>query len=194
MKINWYAYHTVLFLPTKIVFIRQNSTKIENRHQVSTIDPYAMHWYSRFASLMAKPPRLSGHTIASGGLLYTFLVSQDGEKMDDHKSCAKTVVSTLIPNYSFVTATACGFDSQPPKQIHRFERKDMQRKMREEMTEKKLAYLYNVEWNRPLGEGGFAAVYLGKDKITGSLGKTYTLEIISGVVTDELLMAASYSH
>jgi len=90
--------------------------------------------------------------------------------------------TSLSKNYLFPTfanATACDF-SQTPNLFQRIRRRDTQRKLREEKAKKKLANMYNVEWNRPLGEGGFGAVFLGKDKSTGSfaavkqISKEYT--------------------
>jgi serine/threonine protein kinase len=41
--------------------------------------------------------------------------------------------------------------------------------MKESATKQKLESKYDVRWDRPLGEGGFGAVYLGTEKKTGEL-------------------------
>lgn len=138
-----------------------------------------MSWSSRVGKLVAKPAFLSRHAIAAAGLLGTVLLSQDDERGKDDKSeegkwSSEACMARLFPNYSFATATVCDFDSQTPGPFQRFRRTNTRRKMKEEVTDKKLAHLYKVAWDRPLGEGGFARVYLGKDKKLGGLGKTTT--------------------
>jgi hypothetical protein len=140
-----------------------------------------MHSYPRFVSLFAKNRHLSRNTIVAAGLFSAFFVTRKEGKKKDCKPNAKvkhgappTEVYTAawITNDSFANTTACDFDSQPPQPIQRIRRQQTQRKMREGLTEKKLGCVYNVEWNRPLGQGGFGAVYLGEDKRTGALGKS----------------------
>ncbi len=136
-----------------------------------------MHWSSRVASILAKPAGLSRQTIAAAGVLSAVLLSQDDEREKDDNSHPKSgegkwsseaYMARLFPNYSFGKATVCDF-ARPFQQIRR---SNTRRQMREEVTDKKLAHLYKVAWDRPLGEGGFARVYLGKEKKTGGLGKT----------------------
>ena len=132
-----------------------------------------MYWYSRLASLLAKKPRLSRNTFAAGGVLCTFLVSREEDEVKIHDRTSLRKVA-LFPSYGYA---ACDFDPQPPKLFQRIRRRDTQRKMREEMAKRKLANMYDVEWNRPLGEGGFGAVYLGKCKHTGAFGKDVHVHI-----------------
>ena len=145
------------------------------------IDPSStMHWSSRAATILAKPAGLSRQTIAAAGLLSTVLLSQDDDerakddnllpKSEEGKWSTEARMARLFPNYSFAKATGCDF-SQPFQQIRRT---NTRRKMREEVTDKKLSHLYKVAWDRPLGEGGFARVYLGKEKKSGGLGKIVT--------------------
>jgi hypothetical protein len=140
-----------------------------------------MHSYPRIISLMAKNRYLSRNAIAAAGLLSAFLVIRDEEKkkyckrhvkVEHGTSPSEVYMAAWIPNDSFANTTACDFDSQPPKQIQQIRKQETRRKMREGLTEMKLGCVYNVEWNRPLGQGGFGAVYLGEDKRTGALGKS----------------------
>lgn len=123
-----------------------------------------MNWYPRLASLVAKNRHLARNTVAVGTLLSTsYYVTQDEEAMAEHKN--------RLFSYSSSKVAACDFDSPPPAPF-RIRRLDTRKKLREGMTEKKLTSVYKVDWNRPLGEGGFGEVYLGKDHKTGNFGKS----------------------
>lgn len=134
-----------------------------------------MHSYTRFTSLMVKRRCLLRNTVAVGGLFSALLVTREEEtkienktniQMEQGVSPNEVITNALLPSDILGGVTACDFDSQAPTT----------RKMEESSTRKKLRSMYNVKWKRPLGEGGFGAVYLGREKKTGDLGK-YDLSI-----------------
>lgn len=135
-----------------------------------------MNSYSKFASLMAKNRCLLRNTVALGGL-FTILVIRDEEikeyepqmKIKLEPPSFEGFVANFFPTDLFRSATFSDFDPHPSKQLHSIRQQEAQRKIRETSSEKKLGCVYNVEWTRPLGEGGFGAVYLCKDKRTGAL-------------------------
>lgn len=68
---------------------------------------------------------------------------------------------------SSTMTTSCDFFAAKPRQTIR--RRRTLKRMKDTKTRDKLEQKYTVQWNRPLGEGGFGSVYLGTDKRTGEL-------------------------
>ena len=120
-------------------------------------------------------------TIAVGGLLSALLITQDQETETENKLQLQTglgeylisaLTSSLSHNDLLRGLTSCDLDSRPSNAPNgsRIGRTMSQIKM--ERAKKSLRDLYEIKWNRPLGEGGFGAVYLGQEKKTGDLGKS----------------------
>ncbi|KAG7361395.1 serine/threonine protein kinase [Nitzschia inconspicua] len=63
--------------------------------------------------------------------------------------------------------TSCDFFTAKPRQSIR--RRRTIKRLQDTKTRAKLEHRYTVQWNRPLGEGGFGSVYLGTDKKTGEM-------------------------
>ena len=66
----------------------------------------------------------------------------------------------------FSNVTSCDFKPTPPN-MHIKRNQTTSRIMENATTKKKLRSKYKVQWKRILGEGGFGAVYLGKEKKSG---------------------------
>ena len=66
----------------------------------------------------------------------------------------------------FSNVTSCDFKPTPPN-VHIKRNQTTSRIMENATTKKKLRSKYKVQWKRILGEGGFGAVYLGKEKKSG---------------------------
>ena len=135
-----------------------------------------MHSYARLASLMTRNRCLLRNSVAVGGVFSAFLITRDEEMKNEVKphSIIEQAASTgkLLTTYDFnCQLTACEMDPQPTKQKRHIRQQGTLRKMKESSNLKKLRHMYNVKWERPLGEGGFGAVFLGKEKKTGDLGK-----------------------
>ena len=130
---------------------------------------------------MAKRWCLLRNTVAVGGLFSALLVvTREEETKAEKKShmqieqrtASSTIFTTALFPYDLLRCvTACDFDSQASKSNSRVSQHQTFRNMQAESTKKKLRSMYNVKWKRPLGEGGFGAVYLGREKKTGDLGK-----------------------
>eukprot|EP00532_Pseudo-nitzschia_australis_P002407 CAMPEP_0168184690 /NCGR_PEP_ID=MMETSP0139_2-20121125/13383_1 /TAXON_ID=44445 /ORGANISM="Pseudo-nitzschia australis, Strain 10249 10 AB" /LENGTH=793 /DNA_ID=CAMNT_0008106347 /DNA_START=119 /DNA_END=2500 /DNA_ORIENTATION=+ len=130
------------------------------------------------ASMMTKRGYHVRRTIALGGLLSTLLITQDQETKTENNFQLQTglgeylisaLTSFLPPNDLLRGLTSCDFDSRTSNVPNgsRIGRTMSQIKL--ERAKHSLRDLYDIKWNRPLGEGGFGAVYLGQEKKTGDL-------------------------
>jgi predicted Ser/Thr protein kinase len=82
------------------------------------------------------------------------------------------IPDVIIPLPSLVmpissSITYCDFVA--PKPRHSIRRRRTMKRMQETKTREKLENKYKVQWNRPLGEGGFGSVYLATNKKTGEM-------------------------
>jgi len=125
---------------------------------------------------MAKRRCLLRNTVAAGGLFSALLVVTREEETNaekkshlqiEQRTASSAVFTTdLFPYDLLRRVTACDVDSQASKS-----NSSVSQHMHAESTKKELRSMYKVRWKRPLGEGGFGMVYLGKEKKTGDLGK-----------------------
>ena len=127
-----------------------------------------MHSYARIVSATTNRGYLVRRTIAAGGLLSALLITKDEENKNEKKiNSLFSALTTSLPLYDELRgATSCDFKA--PNEI-RVPRTLSQIEL--ERTQKSLQKSYDVKWERPLGEGGFGAVYLGREKKSGDLGK-----------------------
>jgi hypothetical protein len=73
------------------------------------------------------------------------------------------VQNIIPPSTNTTTYTSCDFFM--PR--HSLGRRRTIKRMKDSSTKQSLESKYDVQWTRPLGEGGFGAVYIGTDKKTG---------------------------
>jgi len=133
-----------------------------------------MTMYTKLTSVLTKNPRLSRNTIALGGLLSAVAVttSRDKNESNDDDECKlrfhKTKLTPLFPEPSNATKTTdCDFSTP---RFNSIRRRRTTQQMEDEAHETKLEYVYDVNWAEPLGEGGFGAVYLGREYKSGDFG------------------------
>jgi predicted Ser/Thr protein kinase len=72
-----------------------------------------------------------------------------------------------LPSLVWPSVTHCDFFAVNPRQSIR--RRRTLKRLQETKTREKMEHKYKVQWNRPLGEGGFGAVYLATNKKTGEM-------------------------
>jgi predicted Ser/Thr protein kinase len=87
-------------------------------------------------------------------------------------AAADMAVRVSLPAVPLLTAlptitTSCDFFAAKPR--HSIRRRRTIKRLQETKTRERLENKYNVQWNRPLGEGGFGSVYLATDKKTGEM-------------------------
>mmetsp|Transcript_21779 Transcript_21779/g.24453 ORF Transcript_21779/g.24453 Transcript_21779/m.24453 type:complete len:796 (+) Transcript_21779:148-2535(+) len=123
----------------------------------------------KFTLLVMKRQYLLRDKIAIGGVFSALLITQqqrqEEEQLTEESQHLQIGKDAALPSIdgmfsSPFSITACDY-SYP---IRRTEIN-----MEECSTKKKLRSTYSVKWKVPLGEGGFGAVYLGKEKKTGEL-------------------------
>ena len=126
----------------------------------------------RFASLVTnKHTRNLRSAIAIGSLFPAFFILQDRKDETQHLKSENR--SNLLPrntlwdmfiSLSHITdcASGVGFKSN-------LTTRGTVQLMENSSTKKSLRSVYNVKWKKPLGEGGFGTVYLGKHRKTGEL-------------------------
>lgn len=125
-----------------------------------------------FASLVTnKHTRNLRSAIAIGSLFPAFFILQDRKDETQHLKSENR--SNLLPqntlwdmfiSLSHITdcASGVGFKSN-------LTTRGTVQLMENSSTKKSLRSVYNVKWKKPLGEGGFGTVYLGKHRKTGEL-------------------------
>lgn len=126
-----------------------------------------MHSFTRLASLMAKRRFLLNKTIVAGGLLSALWVTREEETSHEEKENGATSNSDYI---LFRNVTACDFYSKPAPGTSEIMVRGTMTQIEKEKQEATLASLYGTDWSRPLGEGGFGVVYLGREVRTGDKG------------------------
>lgn len=130
----------------------------------------------KFALSVTKRQYLLRNKIAIGGVFSALLITQEQRQEEEeeqkteeklHLQIGQDVASSSIGSMfsSPFNITACDFNFKPNTHIQS-DRTEIN--MEEYSTKKKLRSTYSVKWKRPLGEGGFGAVFLGKEKKTGA--------------------------
>ncbi|KAL3924966.1 MAG: hypothetical protein SGILL_000722, partial [Bacillariaceae sp.] len=124
--------------------------------------------------------------IGVGSVLSAFLLTANREVEEDEDvkqaptRCSRVTmaednhVPSIFPvsvssPQSLNSVTACDFFAARPRPQQSLRRRRTIKRMDETKTRERLENKYRVDWKRPLGEGGFGAVYLGTDKKTGEL-------------------------
>jgi hypothetical protein len=135
------------------------------------------------ALLIAREEEQKESKIDENKLLHSQRIMEQGSiSMTSSTSTSTAVVSTKTADYLFVpqydllrgmfssplfsNVTACDSAFKPPPNTH-IQGHQTSKIMENAATKKKLRSKYNVKWKRILGEGGFGAVYLGKEKKSG---------------------------
>lgn len=139
------------------------------------------HFVVALASSRRNQVRSLSKVLVGGLLSSALLVTRDDEKDEDilepiSKSVRlpREVISSYwhgllplyVPTHQF---TSCDYFNMFAPQKSKISRSRTEKLMQETSTTNKLRSMYDVQWQRPLGEGGFGTVYLGTEKSSGEL-------------------------
>ena len=117
--------------------------------------------------------------LALGGIV-AMAVTEEGQAQQQHhkmdvKDQKRPMITSLprlpITNFRDKPQHYTSCDASDQKKISRFfprlRRNKTLRRMEDTSTKQTLQSKYDVQWNHPLGEGGFGTVFIGEDSFTG---------------------------
>jgi hypothetical protein len=164
------------------------------RHRYLLRDTVAIGGIFASALLIAREEEQKESKIDENKLLHSQRIMEQSSSSCMTSSTSTAVVSTKTADYLFVpqydllrgmfssplfsNVTACDSAFKPPPNTH-IQGHQTSKIMKNAATKKKLRSKYNVQWKRILGEGGFGAVYLGKEKKSGEFRFDFRLFVDS---------------